>query len=127
MENVFKDNNQEQNKVLREKSKEVNVPISKEDENLLREMIEYIYDSINPDNENNPLYHPAVGIAAPQVGVLKKIIAIVAPDEKGEEHELFLINPKIRSYSDELTYLPGGEGCLSVPREVNLSVVLNHA
>ena len=31
---------------------------------------------------------------------------------------MVFINPKIVSYSDELTYLPGGEGCLSVDREV---------
>ena len=59
---------------------------------------------------------PAVGLAAPQLGILKKMIAIVAPDEFGNEHEFALINPKLLSYSDELTYLEGGEGCLSVDR-----------
>jgi peptide deformylase len=44
------------------------------------------------------------------------MIAIVAPDESGNEHEFALINPKLLSYSDELTYLEGGEGCLSVDR-----------
>ena len=28
-----------------------------------------------------------------------------------------MVNPKLVSYSDELTYLEGGEGCLSVTRE----------
>jgi peptide deformylase len=39
-------------------------------------------------------------------------------DENNQLHHYMMINPKIISYSDELTYLPGGEGCLSVDREV---------
>ena len=39
-------------------------------------------------------------------------------DELGRLHDYALINPKVLSYSDELTYLPSGEGCLSVDREV---------
>ena len=30
-----------------------------------------------------------------------------------------MINPKLLSYSEEKTYLEGGEGCLSVDRDVN--------
>ena len=49
-----------------------------------------------------------VGLAAPQVGVLRRIVVIeVTPDEVLE-----LINPKIVSQSGEMT---GVEGCLSVP------------
>lgn len=48
-----------------------------------------------------------VGLAAPQVGVLKRV-AIVAVDEEFYE----LINPKIVATEGEQT---GPEGCLSVP------------
>lgn len=49
-----------------------------------------------------------VGLAAPQVGVLRRIVVIETPDEGLIE----LINPKIIAYSGEQE---GEEGCLSVP------------
>lgn len=49
-----------------------------------------------------------VGLAAPQVGVLRRICVVEV--EPGEVYEL--INPKIIAYSGEQT---GTEGCLSVP------------
>ena len=103
---------------LRQKSKDVVTPVSEEDINLLKDMLEYVHNSV--DDEIGPKYglRPSVGLAAPQLGILKKIIAISAYDESGKLHDYALINPKVLSYSDELTYLPSGEGCLSVDREV---------
>ena len=49
-----------------------------------------------------------VGLAAPQVGVLRRIVVIETPDDGLIE----LINPKIIAYSGEQE---GEEGCLSVP------------
>lgn len=49
-----------------------------------------------------------VGLAAPQVGILKRIVVI---DTTGED-PILLINPQIIETSGEQT---GGEGCLSVP------------
>ena len=49
-----------------------------------------------------------VGLAAPQVGILRRIVVIEV--EPGEVYEL--INPKIIAYSGEQD---GQEGCLSVP------------
>lgn len=48
------------------------------------------------------------GLAAPQVGILRRIVVVEV--EPGEVYEL--INPKIIAYSGEQT---GIEGCLSVP------------
>ncbi len=48
------------------------------------------------------------GLAAPQVGILRRIVVIEV--EPGEVYEL--INPKIIAYSGEQE---GQEGCLSVP------------
>ena len=50
------------------------------------------------------------GLAAPQVGILRRIVVVEV--EPGEVYEL--INPKIIAYSGEQT---GQEGCLSVPGE----------
>lgn len=49
-----------------------------------------------------------VGLAAPQVGVLRRIVVIETPDEGLIE----LINPKIIAFSGEQE---GEEGCLSIP------------
>ena len=53
-----------------------------------------------------------VGIAAPQVGILRRIIAVQRFDKPGEPFE-FYINPEIVEYSSETA--PGREGCLSIP------------
>lgn len=56
-----------------------------------------------------------VGLAAPQVGVLKRIVVIdVSPD--GDE-PIILINPEIIETDGEQT---GYEGCLSVPGKTGL-------
>ena len=59
----------------------------------------------NPDAEG-------VGIAAPQVGVRRNIIAVQRFDKEGEPFEFYL-NPEIVERIGEKA--DGGEGCLSVP------------
>ena len=49
-----------------------------------------------------------VGLAAPQVGILRRVVVIETPDEGLFE----LINPKIIAYSGEQE---SEEGCLSIP------------
>lgn len=58
-----------------------------------------------------------VGLAAPQVGILKRIcvIDVTGPDEEPEP--ILLINPRIMETSGEQS---GDEGCLSVPGKAGL-------
>ena len=114
---LMKDIIKEGNPLLKEKSVDVELPISLEDAEILNSMIEYIFNSIDPKVAEKYDLRPAVGIAAPQIGILKKMIVINAYDEDGEEYFYAIVNPKLMSYSDELTYLQGCEGCLSVERE----------
>lgn len=79
------------NKVCRE-VKEVN--------DRTRELIADMLDTMYEAN--------GVGLAAPQVGVLKRIVVI---DVTGED-PIVMINPRIVESSGEQT---GYEGCLSVP------------
>ncbi len=53
-----------------------------------------------------------VGIAAPQVGISRRLIAVQRFDKEGEPFE-FYINPKITWYSP--VKKSGSEGCLSIP------------
>ena len=64
---------------------------------------ELIYDMLETMYDAN-----GVGLAAPQVGILKRIVVI---DVTGED-PIVLINPRILETSGEQT---GGEGCLSLP------------
>ena len=57
---------------------------------------------------------PGVGLAAPQVGVLARLIVLDCVKEEGEApRPLIMFNPQVIASSDELnTY---EEGCLSIP------------
>lgn len=59
---------------------------------------------------------PGIGLAAPQVGVLKRVLVmdVVKPDE-GEAQPYLMANPEVIWASDAMnTY---EEGCLSIPDE----------
>ena len=53
-----------------------------------------------------------VGIAAPQVGILRRIVAVQRFDKEGEPFEVY---PNIRVTKTRGEMEPGGEGCLSIP------------
>lgn len=55
-----------------------------------------------------------VGIAAPQVGILKSIIWVQRFDKEGYPFEVYL-NPKIVQYTEKKQPCP--EGCLSIPEK----------
>ena len=103
---------------IRKMSEDVKLPLSKEDKLTMFDMYEYLINGYDEELAKKLNIRPGVGIAAPQIDVLKKMFVIVAYDEHDELHEYGVINPKIISHSEELTYLPSGEGCLSVDREV---------
>ncbi len=84
----------EENPVLRQKSKEI-TQVSKRVKILAKNMLETLYDA------------PGVGLAAPQVGVLERIIVIDVGDGP-----IVLINPQILSREGENRDV---EGCLSIP------------
>lgn len=106
---------------LRRLSSPVDVPLSKEDETLIFEMLKYVTDSVNPEKAEKYNLKPSVGLAAPQVGVNKQMIAIhienYDEDDNLEVSEYALVNPKIVSHAEQLAYLESGEGCLSVEDE----------
>jgi len=102
-------------KLLREKSEDVKLPLSEKDAKLLDDMMEYLIMSQDAEKAKEYDLNPGVGMAAPQVGVLKKMFVVYTTDENGNLHQYALVNPKIISTSVTKAYLEGGEGCLSVP------------
>lgn len=116
---TMKDVIREGHPTLALKSKEVNLPLSKADKNTLKLMMEFLENGQDPGISEEYELRPGVGIAAPQINISKRMIAVYANDETGEKlYKHLLVNPKIISHSVKKTYLPGGEGCLSVDREV---------
>ena len=103
---------------LRESSSPISVPLSKDDDKLIKDMMRYVKDSINEDKAEAFGLKPSVGLAAPQVGVNKQMIAIYIETYDDEDNKSViqhaLINPKIISHSEQEAYLTSGEGCLSV-------------
>lgn len=85
----------EGDEILRKKSKEVSV-VDDRIRSLLNDMVETMYAN------------DGVGLAAPQVGILKR--AVVIDVEDGNVYKM--VNPKIISKSGEQV---AQEGCLSVP------------
>ncbi|ENY69710.1 Formylmethionine deformylase [Mycoplasmopsis bovigenitalium 51080] len=105
------------NKVLREKSKDIPIPMIQEDIDLANAMIYHIDDS----QQDGTLYQPGVGVAAVQYGILKNMFYINFSDENSNLIEPgqkpikdVFINPKIIAKSDFKVALAEGEGCLSV-------------
>jgi peptide deformylase len=92
------------NPVLRMISEEV-TEIDEEIHELIKDMFEAM------DEENG------IGLAAPQLGVLKRIL-VVSLKEKNFER-LAIINPVISFFSEETVVME--EGCLSVPG-INMDV-----
>ncbi len=92
--------------ILRKKCKEV-----KEMTDRTRTLIEDMFETMYEAN--------GVGLAAPQVGILKRLVVI----DVDYEHPYVLINPVIVEKDGEQT---GDEGCLSLPGKVATVTRPNH-
>ena len=92
--------------VLRAKAKEV-TEVTPRIRELIDDMFETMYDA------------NGVGLAAPQVGIRKRIVVV---DVTGED-PVALINPVILKSDGEQT---GYEGCLSVPGKTGIVTRANH-
>ncbi len=96
------------NPLLRRKAERVgnNEP---EIDTLVAEMLKVLNNSVNPEKGII-----GVGLAATQLGVSKRIVAVRKVDQRGVEGEIkILVNPEIVKESP--TRELGFEGCLSVP------------
>lgn len=114
MENIVRDGHP----MLRKKVSQV-TEIDAQTIAELKSMREYLINSQDPELSEKYSLRPGVGLAAPQIGLDKRMLAIYIQDEDGHpEYDYMLINPKVKSYSVNETYLPGGEGCLSVDEEI---------
>lgn len=108
----------EKDKRLRSISEEVKFPLSKEDKDLIQEIIDYLTISQIPEYYEKYDLRPGMGLAFIQLGIPKNIFVIVLETEPEKFENYVIINPKLISHSEELIYVGEGEGCLSINREV---------
>lgn len=111
---VYQVDNPLEKQVLKQRCEEV-LPT---DENL-KYLIARMYKTVQHDEK------PGVGIAAPQVGINRRVFLVQRMDKQDEPFEFF-INPEIIWYSKILR--KGDEGCLSIAEtygEVHRSLAIH--
>lgn len=109
----------EKNKILRKVSNKVTFPLDKETKNLINDMINYLRLSQDEEYAEKNNIRAGMGLAFPQLGILKRIFVISYKNDDGSFEEHTVINPEIVSNSEEKIYVEEGEGCLSVNRAVD--------
>lgn len=103
---------------LRKVAAEVAMPPSQEEKDILKSLLEYVINSQDPELAEKYGLRGGVGLAAPQINVAKRMIAVHVKDENDKQYSYALFNPKIISHSVEKAYLTTGEGCLSVDEAI---------
>ncbi len=88
------------NKILRTKS----APIKRIDKSI-KKLAQNMTETMDKAN--------GMGLAAPQVGVNKRLVIVLLNYDTDHEMIMPLVNPKILSFSDEINV--SEEGCLSLP------------
>ena len=86
--------------VLRKKSQNIQ-KVGENEKKLIKDLFETMYHS------------NGIGLAAVQVGILKRILVIDISDKKEQKKPISFINPIIKKISNETSIYE--EGCLSIP------------
>ena len=84
--------------------KKISTPIEKVSQNekkLVKDLLETMYAS------------KGIGLAAVQVGILKRILVLDVSTKDEEKNPMCFVNPVIKKYSKETSIYE--EGCLSIP------------
>ena len=87
---------------LKQECEEV-AEVNDEIRELLDDMLETMYAA------------PGIGLAAPQIGVMKRVVVMDVSDDKEKPQPLKLVNPEIIWESEDTSIYQ--EGCLSIPEQ----------
>ena len=125
----------EGNPTLRAVAEDVTFPLSDEDIILGEKMMQFLRNSQDPVIAEKMGLRGGVGLAAPQLDISKRIIAVLVPNPEDAEGnppkeayslQEIMYNPKVVAQSVQDSALGDGEGCLSVDRYVP-GYVVRHA
>lgn len=122
----------EGNPTLRAVAEEVTFPLSDEEIILGEKMLQFLKNSQDPVTAEKMGLRGGVGLAAPQLDISKRIIAVLVPNPEDKDGnppkdayslQEVMYNPKVVAHSVQDAALADGEGCLSVDRVVEGYVV----
>ncbi|MGT2750499.1 peptide deformylase [Streptococcus orisasini] len=125
----------EGNPTLRAVAQDVTFPLADEDIILGEKMLQFLKNSQDPVTAEKMGLRGGVGLAAPQLDISKRIIAVLVPNPEDKDGnppkeayalEQVMYNPKIIAHSVQDAALADGEGCLSVDRVVE-GYVIRHS
>ena len=125
----------EGNPTLRAVAEDVTFPLSDQEIILGEKMMQFLHYSKDPVMAEKLGLRGGVGLAAPQLDISKRIIAVLVPNPEDadgnppkEAYSLqeVMYNPKVVAHSVQDAALGDGEGCLSVDRNVP-GYVVRHA
>ena len=125
----------EGNPTLRAVAEDVTFPLSDQEIILGDKMMQFLHHSQDPVMAEKLGLRGGVGLAAPQLDISKRIIAVLVPNPEDadgnppkEAYSLqeVMYNPKVVAHSVQDAALGDGEGCLSVDRNVP-GYVVRHA
>ena len=125
----------EGNPTLRAVAEDVTFPLSDQEIILGEKMMQFLHHSQDPVMAEKLGLRGGVGLAAPQLNISKRIIAVLVPNPEDadgnppkEAYSLqeVMYNPKVVAHSVQDAALGDGEGCLSVDRNVP-GYVVRHA
>ena len=125
----------EGNPTLRAVAEDVTFPLSDQEIILGEKMMQFLHHSQDPVMAEKLGLRGGVGLAAPQLDISKRIIAVLVPNPEDadgnppkEAYSLqeVMYNPKVVAHSVQDAALGDGEGCLSVDRSVP-GYVVRHA
>lgn len=103
---------------LRKVSTDLTFPLDEKYKKTINDSIQMLTLSQIDEEAKKYNLRPGMGLAAIQLGIAKRFFVIVYEYEKGKFENYIFINPRIISNSEEMVYVDGGEGCLSVNREI---------
>ena len=86
--------------ILRRKCEPIN-QVNNEIQKLMNDMLKTMYEA------------PGIGLAAIQIGILKRIVVIDISRDEDKKNPLFMVNPEITYRSNKTSIYE--EGCLSLP------------
>ena len=125
----------EGNPTLRAVAEEVTFPLSDEEIILGEKMLQFLKNSQDPVTAEKMGLRGGVGLAAPQLDISKRIIAVLVPNPEDKDGnppkdayslQEVMYNPKVVAHSVQDAALADGEGCLSVDRVV-VGYVVRHS
>ena len=125
----------EGNPTIRAVAEDVTFPLSDQEIILGEKMMQFLHHSQDPVMAEKLGLRGGVGLAAPQLDISKRIIAVLVPNPEDadgnppkEAYSLqeVMYNPKVVAHSVQDAALGDGEGCLSVDRNVP-GYVVRHA